>query len=389
MKRSKIEKLLAKHEAYRSEGINLIASENYLSAAVRKALMSDLGTRYHSDWYGGSKYAQAIIHETEELAKSLFKVKYAIVTPVSGNICDLAVLFSFTNTSERVAMVPFTIGGYPLGISKFNRKRLDIPIDRESFGINIAAAKKFIKDKKINLIILGTSFFLFPHPVRELSSCAKRSEHRCSCVYDGSHVMGLIASGVFQDPLKEGADVLFGSTHKTFYGPQGGIVLTNSRKHADILRSFLELDLKEGIGLIDNPHMNRIAALGLAMEEMLKDKDYGKRIIQNAQILAKALDNFGVPVKFKERGYTQSHQILLDLDEKSAQRFCQKLEQVGIFIDIAGRLGTAEVTHRGMQPKDMFVIAKFISRVYEGIAVNKIKKMVKALALRQQREKSK
>ncbi len=379
MKVSKIQRLIAKHEAYRTQGINLIASENYLSAAVRKALTSDLGTRYHTDWYGGSKYAKAIVHETEELAKKLFKARYAIVTPVSGNICDLSMLFAFTMPKARVAMVPFTIGGYPLGISKFNRKRFDIPVDTTNFTINIPSTKRLIKERRIDLTILGSSFLLFPHPVKEISSFTKKAKHACRCVYDGSHVLGLIACGVFQNPLKEGAEVLFGSTHKTFFGPQGGIVLTNSRKHANTLRSYLELKLDEGIGLIDNPHMNRIAALGIAMEEMLKDKTYGKRVVKNAQILAKSLDGFGVPVKFAEKGYTKSHQILLDLDEKTAERFCHKLEKVGIFIDIGGRLGAAEVTHRGMNPKDMVVIARFISRIYEGAAFNKVKKLVKAM----------
>jgi glycine hydroxymethyltransferase len=380
MGKSRIQKLVEKHEAYRSQGINLIASENYLSAAVRKALTSDLGTRYHSEWYGGSQYAQKIIHETEELAQKLFNAKHAIVTPVSGNICDLSLLFALTKPNGRIAMVPFTIGGYPLGIGKFDRKRFDIPVDTKSFAIDIAATKKMLTNKRINLVILGTSFFLFPHPVRELSSFAKKAKHQCHCVYDGSHVMGLIACGAFQNPLKEGAEVVFGSTHKTLFGPQGGIVLTNSRKHAKVLRSFLELDLDEGIGLIDNPHMNRIAALGLAMEEMLGDKGYGKRVIKNAQILAKSLDSFGVPVKFKERGYTRSHQVLMDLDENVAKGFCRTLEKVGIFIDIAGRLGTAEVTHRGMAPKDMVMIARFISRVYEGVAIDKVKRMVRSLA---------
>jgi glycine hydroxymethyltransferase len=380
MKKLKIQKLIEKHETYRSEGINLIASENYLSPYVLRALTSDLGTRYHTEWYGGSKYARQIIYEVEELAKELFRAKHAIVTSVSGNLCVLAALFSFTKPNGRVAMVPFTVGGYPLGIEKFNRKRFDIPVDEKKLEIKIPAARRLIKNKKIDLLILGTSFFLFPHPVRELSSFAKAAKHGCRCVYDGSHVMGLIASGTFQNPLNEGAEVLFGSTHKTLYGPQGGIVLTNSRKHAEVLSSFLALKLDEGIGLIDNPHMNRIAALGIAMEEMLKDRDYGKRVIKNAQILAKALDSFGVPVKFKEKGYTQSHQVLLDLDEKAAERFCHTLEKIGIFMDIGGRLGTAEVTHRGMKPKDMVVIAKFISRAYEGTALEKVRKLARALA---------
>ena len=121
---SEIQKLIEKHERWRSRGINLIVSENYLSAGVRKALSSDLAGRYHTRWYGGSKIARQIIKKTEELAKKLFTAKYAIVTPVSGNICDLAVIFAFTKPTDKVVMLLFTVGGYPLGVSKFNRKRV-------------------------------------------------------------------------------------------------------------------------------------------------------------------------------------------------------------------------------------------------------------------------
>ncbi|MCK4232947.1 hypothetical protein KAX75_00840, partial [candidate division WOR-3 bacterium] len=328
MKKSKITQYIKEHEKMRSKGLNLIASENYLSVGVRKALASDLGGRYHTSWYGGSKIAQKIIKETEELAKRLFKTKYAIVTPVSGNICDLAVIFAFTKPNEKVAMVPFTTGGYPLGVDKFNRKRFNIPVNNKTFDIDVQGTIKLITNKRIKLTILGSSFLLFPHPVKQISSYIKKAKLSCNCVYDGSHVLGLIACGEFQNPLKEGAEVLFGSTHKTFYGPQGGIVLTNSKKHADALRKYLELDLDEGIGFIDNPHMNRIAALGIAMEEMLEDKNYGKRVIKNAQTLAGTLDELDVPVRFKDRNYTQSHQILLNIEPKPAEELCHQLDQM-------------------------------------------------------------
>ncbi len=364
MSKSKIIPYIEKHEKLRSRGINLLASENYLSPQVRKALAGDLAGRYHTKWYGGSRYARKIIEATEALAEKLFKVKHAIVTPLSGNICDLAVLFTFTSPNEKVAIIPFSAGGYPLGIEKFHRKRVLLPVDERSLEIDVDDAKKLIVEEKVKLTILGSSFILFPQPVREISKCIKDFGNTNYCVYDGSHVLGLIACDRFQNPIDEGAEVLFGSTHKSLYGPQGGIMLTNSSEHAQALRSFLDIDLEMGIGLVDNPHVNRIAALGIALEEMLEDLDYGKRVIENARVLARTLNELDVPVRFKNRSYTESHQILLDIDSKRAEKLCHQLEKIGIFIDEGGRIGTAEITHRGMKTTEMSDIAELIAEVY-------------------------
>jgi glycine hydroxymethyltransferase len=189
-------------------------------------------------------------------------------------------------------------------------------------------------------------------------------------------VLGLIACGTFQDPINEGADILIGSTHKSLYGPQGGLVLTNSDFHAKKLRTMLDFTIDEGIGLVDNPHMNRVAALGIALEELACDPGYGERVVANAQALAKALDEFGVPVRFKKRGFTKSHQILLDLKDDDAKSLCQQLEDVGIFVDVACRLGTSEVTHIGMGPSDMDFIAELISDVFHGDISSELKSKV-------------
>ena len=117
----KINEIVEEYESKRREGINLIASENILSPAVKKALASELGGRYHTKWYGGSSLAVKIIERTEELARKLFRAKHAIVNPLSGNICDLAVLFTFTAPGDKVAMLPFSAGGYPLGLEKFHK----------------------------------------------------------------------------------------------------------------------------------------------------------------------------------------------------------------------------------------------------------------------------
>jgi glycine hydroxymethyltransferase len=380
---SKIIPLLDAHNKLRSEGLNLIASENYLSEKVRAALASDLGGRYHSDWYGGTKFIREVIETTEELAKKLFKTKHAIVSPLAGNICDLAALFTYTKPGEKIAILPMSAGGYPLGAAKFDRQAVYLPARKNRFELDVDPAKKVILDEQPRLIVLGASYIPFPHPVQDVSRFLKEVDFPNTLVFDGAHVMGLIASGTFQDPLNEGAEVLFGSTHKSLYGPQGGVMLTNSTEHYEALLKYFEVDIETGIGLVDNPHVNRIAALGAAFEELMEDQGYGERVIENAQTLAKALDELGVPVKFKDQGFTRSHQVFIDIDATRAEKFCHELETVDIFIDLEARLGTAEVTHRGMGTAEMESIAQILAEAYTHGVNDEIRQMVKKLALGQ------
>ncbi len=353
---SKILELVEENEGYREEGLNLMASENFLSPGVKKALSSDLAGRYLSEYYGGTGYAREIVEHTEELFKKLFGVKYAIVEPLSGNICDLAVMFAFSKCNENVAMLPYTHGGYPLGLEKFQRKRVSLRNIQNTFEIDAEASEELYHED-IPLTILGASYIPFPHPVREFREFVDGT-----LVYDGSHVLGLLACGEFQSPFDEGAEVIIGSTHKTFYGPQGGIILTNSDEHHSRFREFMDVDTDTGIGLVDNPHVNRIAALGVAAEEMLDDQGYGARVIENAKKLATALQDLDVPIKFADRGFTGSHQVFLNISPEKSLKLCHALEKSGILIDTTGRMGTAEVTHRGIT--DMESIAHRIAECY-------------------------
>ena len=375
-----IMELVKKHEKMRNEGLNLIPSENWLSPAVREALSSDLAGRYHSSWYGGTEHIRGIIEQTEDLAKRLFRARFAIVTPLSGLTCDLTMLFSFSAPGDKVAIPPFASGGFPFGIGKFHRKRVFLPVNEASYTVDGDKAKAVITEERPALAFLGASFIFFPHPVRAICDHIKSSQIPTRCVYDGAHVLGLIATGEFQDPLREGAEVLFGSTHKSLYGPQGGLILTNSPELDRTMRGMLDVDVESGIGLVDNPHMNRIAALGIALEELGRDRGYGTQVIKNAKALARALEDLGVPVRFGDRGYTESHQLLLDLREVRARELCHRLEKAGIFVDEGGRLGTAEITHRGMREEDMAGIAEVISEVYKRGARDGVKKSVQKLA---------
>ena len=380
MAESTVMDLVRKHDKMRNEGLNLIPSENWLSPAVREALASDLGGRYHSEWYGGTEHIRRIIEETENLAKRLFRARFAMVTPLSGLTCDLAMLFSFSAPGDNVAIPPFTRGGFPLGIGKFHRKRVFLPVDEASYVIDAEKANAVLSGERPALAYMGSSFIFFPQPVRAICDFARSSGLPTRCVFDGAHVLGLIATGEFQDPLREGAEVLFGSTHKSFYGPQGGLILTNSAEHDRAIRGFLDVDVETGIGLVDNPHPNRVAALGIALEELGRDRGYGTQVIKNAKALARALEDNGVPVRFGERGYTESHQILLNLRKERAKELCHRMEKAGIFVDEGGRLGTAEVTHRGMREEDMAGIAEVFSEVYKRGARDAVKKRVQKLA---------
>jgi len=381
----RIHDLVERHESYRNEGINLVVSENWLSPAVREALSNDLAGRYHTEWYSGSRYAREIIQRTEELACELFRCRHAMVEPLSGNVCDLTVLFTFTRVHEPVAITPFTSGGYPLGLERFERRRVDLVADPDTLRFDLEGCRKAVLEEKPRLTVMGSSFIPFAHPVKEVSSYVREmdsgEEGDHLTVYDGAHVLGLIATGAFQDPLREGAEVLFGSTHKTFYGPQGGIILTDSDEHASRMRSMLDIDFSTGLGLVDNVHMNRVASLGVALEEMLDDPWYGNSVASNSRALARALVDGGIPVRYGDRGYSDSHQVRLDMTLEESTELCHRLESAGIFIDIGGRVGTQEVTHRGYGTTDMEEVAGLIVDVWKGMDVSGVKERSKRMAL--------
>jgi len=169
--------------------------------------------------------------------------------------------------------------------------------------------------------------------------------------------MGLIAGEQFQDPLREGAHALFGSTHKTFFGPQGGIILAD-KEHGEVMKA------KIYPAFVDNAHWNRIAALTLALAEMRKfGKAYAEQVIRNTQALAKTLYDYGFPVVCQHLGFTQSHQTILDYgDYERGRVFAERLQHANIIVDCAVRVGTCEVTRRGMKGDEMLKIAELIKR---------------------------
>jgi len=363
---NEIMSMVEKHEQWRGqECINLIPSENSMSPAVRALLSSDLGHRYTSPdgFYMGTHFIDEIEEYGEKLAKDVFKAETADLHPLSGHVADLTFLASFAKPNDKILCVSFTNGGYPgiaqRGISEFLRlKTLDFPFSRAEMNINVDESEGFIRREKPKVIVFGASLFLFPHPVRQLARAAKEVEAHVG--YDGSHVLGLIAGKQFQDPLCEGASTLFGSTHKSFFGPQGGIILADE-EHGEIIKQRIHP------AFVDNAHWNRIAALSLALAEMKEfGRAYARQVIENAQVLAKVLAEEGFPVPCPKLGYTRSHQVFLDFGGyKKGRTVAKKLERANIIADSGVRLGVCEATRRGMRNEEMLRIADFIERAYK------------------------
>jgi len=356
--------LVKKHEQWRGRRcINLIPSENIMSTQVRFLLSSELAHRYTAPnhFYMGTHFTDKIERYGEKVARDLFKAETADLRPLSGHIADFIFLASFTKHDDTLMCTSPEDGGYPgiwkRGLPRILRIKVEaFPFSKEKMNIDVEKTIEAVVQIKPSTMIFGASMFLFPHPVRKVAKAARAVGAHVG--FDGSHVIGLIAGGKFQNPLQEGASVLFGSTHKTLFGPQGGIILAD-KEHGEFLKEKIYPTF------VDNAHWNRIAALTLALAEMKKfGHTYAEQVIRNAQALAKALDDYGFPVVGSNVGYTKSHQVLLDYGGyKKGRGVAERLEKANIIVDCGVRVGTCEVTRRGMEEVEMEQIAEFIKQV--------------------------
>ena len=355
--------LVEKHEEWRGKQcVNLIPSENVMSPVVRRLLSSELGHRYtaRDRFYMGTHFTDEIEQYGEELAKKVFRAETADLRPLSGHIADLIFLASYAKPSDTFMCVSSDDGGYP-GMWKDGLagllclKAVPFPFSKHDMNIKVEEAKEKIRHIKPKIVVFGASHITFPHPVKELAEIA--CENDAIVGFDGSHVMGLIAGEQFQDPLREGAHALFGSTHKSFFGPQGGILLAD-KEHGEFVKSKIYPTF------VDNAHWNRIAALTLALAEMEKfGKAYAEQVIRNSQALAKVLHDYGFPAVCQHLGFTQSHQVILDYGSyEKGRAFAEKLQRANIIADCVVRIGTCEVTRRGMKGDEMLRIAEMIKR---------------------------
>ncbi|MEM4648552.1 MAG: serine hydroxymethyltransferase [Nitrososphaerota archaeon] len=374
--------LIRSHERYRAMTLNMIPSENVQSPNVLKALATDLAGRYsyRPRYYAGTRHIDELWEYAEDLARKLFGAEYVFLEPLSGHIAALLTYVSLVKGRKMAALAP-EFGGY-MGNAPdklpdlISADIVYLPAVKEILIPDPERSVELIRAEKPDLVVLGGSYMLFPHPVKELSEAVH--EYGGLLAYDGSHVLGLIAGGAFQDPLREGADVLFASTHKTFPGPQGGLILTNNE---EVYRKIAGNIFHK---IADNIHFNKIGALAVSFEEMMRcGKKYAAKIVENAYELAKSLDELGVPVKARDHGFTKSHQTILDVPNREERiRLRDRLEECGIISDADLRLGVPEVTRRGMGRREMARIAKLVKRALDGEDPRRIRRDVAALVRR-------
>jgi len=388
----KVFDLLEKHHNWFKSSIPLIASENIPSPAVREAIVSDFGNRYAEGWPGERVYAGCIyIDEVEiicnELAKKVFKSEFADCRATSGVVANLAIYSAFSNPGDYMLAASIPSGGH---ISHGKKEHsgtaglvhgLNIehyPFSKEDMTIDVDATKKKVSEmisngKKPAIAMFGGSLFLFPHPVKELASFMH--DNGIYINYDGAHVAGLIAGGQFQDPIGEGTDSMTMSSHKTLWGPQGGIIVSLER-HADSIKKAIFP------GITSSHHLHHVAGKAIALAESLEfGKEYAKQVISNAKTLAESLANFGFRVLGEKRGYTESHQLAVDVSNFGDGGTIEKeLEKANIILnrqllpgDIKSgkhymhpsgvRIGVPEVTRLGMKESEMKEIASFIKQI--------------------------
>jgi glycine hydroxymethyltransferase len=248
------------------------------------------------------------------------------------------------------------------------------PWDEERMEPDIDAACEIIRQTKPEIALFGQSVFLFPTPLQEIADAAH--EVGAKVMYDGAHVLGLIAGGQFQDPLREGADVMTGSSHKTFPGSQGGFMLSNS----DDEKFQRKLNNSIFPGTCSSYHLHHVAGKAVALAEFEAfGVDYARDIIANAKALGTALAEEGFDVIAEDRGYTASHQILTrhgGIDSGAGLRAAATLEDAGIITNMnmlpgdtkamtgpSGlRLGVPELTRVGMGTDEMKDVARFFAR---------------------------
>jgi glycine hydroxymethyltransferase len=384
--------LLKAHHKWFSENIPLIASENVVSAAVKEAIVSDFGNRYAEGWPGERVYAGCTyIDEVERIAigfaKQLFEAEFVDVRPVSGVNSNVIAYTAFTNPGDVVMALSIPNGGHisygrsELGGTAGSVRGLKVEylvFDQDSMNIDVdgtIAKVKRLETEGIRpkMVIFGASVFLFPHPVKELESFF----HSIDAIvhYDGAHVLGLIAGKQFQDPLRDGVDIVTGSTHKTLPGPQGGVILSWAKNADAIKRATFP-------GNVSNHHLHHVAGKAVAFAEMIAyGQAYATQVVSNARVLAESLHSRGITVFGEKLGFTRSHQVLVDVTKYGdGGTLEKKLElaniianrnmipsdiKAGRHFDHPGglRFGVQEITRLGMGKDQMDRVAELIAKV--------------------------
>jgi glycine hydroxymethyltransferase len=391
-----------KHEQYRDkECINMIASEGLKSPAVNQMLdlSHDLDARYAEGendlqghvkkrYYQGQKYMSQIENYATDIMKDLFKTEWADVRLVSGTHANLATFkgLSLASKNNKMVVTPLSCGahishdytglaGNILGLDNINHV-----YNIDEFNIDAEKSAYVIRAAKPGIVTFGGSLFLFPHPIKELKEVC--DEVGAYVAYDASHVLGLIAGGQFQDPLREGADFITSSTHKTFPGPQGGVIM-GSPISPSMEKAVKKIQFAIFPLSASSTHLGRLPALGIAALEMkVFGSQLAKQIVKNAQTAGQYLCENGVKVLAEKKGFTRSHQIAVDIRSYGGgNKIAQDLEDANIILNknllpyddqsskenpSGLRIGFQDVTRRGFMEGDIKHLCDLMLDIMKG-----------------------
>jgi glycine hydroxymethyltransferase len=366
---------------WRLSTINLIASENVVSNTVRKLAGSDFAHRYAEGhpgerYYQGTEFIDKIESDLRNDIRTLFRCAHADVRPISGTNANEAVFSSFIKQGD-IAMVNSTPGGGHIShhrsgsVGKFTRNVIDFPLSPDGFHIDVDKTRDLIRICRPKVLIFGKSLFLFPEPVRELRDICQ--QYNIAVIYDGAHVLGLIAGGVFQDPIGDGAFIVTGSTHKTYFGTQRGIILSNMGN-----QEWQKVDKGAFPGSSSNHHLDTLVGLAVATQEMISfGRRYAQQVVKNAKALAAAMKKVGFAVLAEEFGFTESHQLAVDVGEHGGGKMVANLlKENNIILNMnilpheplrnvtnpdGIRIGVQEMSRLGMKEDEMEHIAGLIA----------------------------
>jgi glycine hydroxymethyltransferase len=367
-----------------AECFNLNPATNVMSPAAEAVLAAGLGSR-PSLGYPGDKYEMGLeaIEEIEvicaELAARVFGARYAEIRVGSGALANLYGFMALTTPGDAIIAPPASIGGHVTHHSDgcaglYGLQTHSAPVDADGYTLDLDRLRDLAQQVKPKLITVGGSLNLFPHPVREVRAIA--DEVGAKVLFDAAHQCGIIAGGVWANPLEIGAHMMTMSTYKSLGGPAGGLIVTND---ADIAQ---RLDAIAFPGMTANFDAAKSAALALTMLDWIDfGPAYAAEMVALAQALARELSALGLPVFAHERGATTSHQFAIEAGEFGGGQAASKTLRkagflacgIGLPIDpVAGdmnglRIGTPELVRRGVSVADAPRLAALIA---EGLRSN-------------------
>jgi glycine/serine hydroxymethyltransferase len=410
---SVIERAVANNLWRQNRCFNLIPSETTPSLLVKLCEISDPAGRYAEHrtlkgkeiyFYQGTDFIRDVEEETRTAFYEYFGCTRAELRPISGQMANEVVfkaMLKFMNRApapgaafrrmKAVMNNELTKGGHlssqPMG-ALFNfvetdpatgkEKVVNFPVMKDDpYRIDVSKLEGLLLSEKPELVVFGKSMFIHPEPVREVAEIAAAMNPRPLIMYDMAHVLGLY--GAFQEPLHEGADVLTGSTHKTFFGPQRGVIASSIPKDSPHAPFWTEVRSRAFPGSTSNHHLGTLLGLLVAVHEMNAfKKEYQTQVIKNARAFAGHLKAQGLDVEGDPAlGHTSTHQVILRVRKYgTGEEVAKALEDNGIivnyqalpddesFINSSGlRTGVQEMTRFGMKEADFEPLAALMADV--------------------------